>query len=166
MTIATEIQRLHELHQSGALSADEFAQAKARLLAGSPREGVVIDAVDDRLSDPSYLREQTKLWAMLLHLSCLAGYAVPLGGFVVPIVIWQFKKQDLPEIDEHGKNAANWIISHLIWVAISSVLAFFWIGIPMLFVLVILAVIFPLIAAIKANNGERWPYPITISFFY
>lgn len=32
MNIADEIQRLHELHQSGALSDAEFAQAKAKLL--------------------------------------------------------------------------------------------------------------------------------------
>ncbi|MFZ6721072.1 PspC domain-containing protein [Undibacterium sp. Ji49W] len=33
MNIADEIKRLHELHQAGALSDAEFAQAKARLLA-------------------------------------------------------------------------------------------------------------------------------------
>ncbi len=32
MNIADEIQRLHELHQSGALTDAEFAQAKAKLL--------------------------------------------------------------------------------------------------------------------------------------
>ena len=32
MSVADEIKRLHELHQAGALSDDEFAQAKARLL--------------------------------------------------------------------------------------------------------------------------------------
>jgi phage shock protein C len=33
MTIADEIKRLHELHQSGALTDAEFAQAKEKLLA-------------------------------------------------------------------------------------------------------------------------------------
>jgi len=32
MSVAEEIKRLHELHQAGALSDDEFAAAKARLL--------------------------------------------------------------------------------------------------------------------------------------
>jgi phage shock protein C len=35
MGISDEIKRLHELHQAGALTDAEFAQAKARLLAGS-----------------------------------------------------------------------------------------------------------------------------------
>jgi len=37
MSVAEEIKRLHELHQAGALSDDEFAQAKARLL----QQGVI-----------------------------------------------------------------------------------------------------------------------------
>ncbi len=32
MSVTEEIKRLHELHQAGALSDEEFAQAKARLL--------------------------------------------------------------------------------------------------------------------------------------
>jgi phage shock protein C len=32
MTVSEEIQKLHDLHARGALSADEFARAKARLL--------------------------------------------------------------------------------------------------------------------------------------
>jgi len=34
MNIADEIDRLHKLHQSGALTDAEFAQAKEKLLAG------------------------------------------------------------------------------------------------------------------------------------
>lgn len=34
MVVSEEIKRLHELHQAGALSDAEFAQAKARLLDG------------------------------------------------------------------------------------------------------------------------------------
>ncbi|KAB8042492.1 PspC domain-containing protein [Janthinobacterium aquaticum] len=34
MNISEEIKRLHELHLAGALSDTEFAQAKAKLLAG------------------------------------------------------------------------------------------------------------------------------------
>ena len=33
MSVAEEIKRLHELHQAGALSDEEFAAAKARLLS-------------------------------------------------------------------------------------------------------------------------------------
>ena len=36
MNISDEIKRLHELHQAGALSDEEFAAAKARLLSSEP----------------------------------------------------------------------------------------------------------------------------------
>ena len=39
--ISDEIRRLHELHQAGALTTDEFERAKAKVLAGaSPNERV------------------------------------------------------------------------------------------------------------------------------
>jgi hypothetical protein len=49
-------------------------------------------------------------WAMLLHLSTLAGFIAVGAGFIAPIVIWQIKKTDYPELDPHGKNVANWLI--------------------------------------------------------
>lgn len=39
MNLADEIQRLHELHQSGALTDAEFAQAKSKLLQSTPSSG-------------------------------------------------------------------------------------------------------------------------------
>ena len=36
MTVAEEIAKLHELHTRGALSAEEFARAKARILGSEP----------------------------------------------------------------------------------------------------------------------------------
>jgi len=38
MRVAEEIKRLHELHQAGALSDEEFAAAKARLLSSPPSQ--------------------------------------------------------------------------------------------------------------------------------
>jgi uncharacterized Tic20 family protein len=149
MSVADELQKLEELHRSGAISSDEFTSAKAKLLSGQPES----------------LEQQTREWAMLLHLSLLAGFVLPLAGLVVPIVIWQWKKSELPGIDVHGKNALNWIISEIIYVAISVMLVFVIIGIPMLIALGLVAVIFPIIAGIKANNGEVWKYPLTITFF-
>ncbi|MBI5718851.1 MAG: PspC domain-containing protein [Burkholderiales bacterium] len=42
MSLSDELTRLHDLHRSGALSDDEYAAAKARVIAaggGAPREG-------------------------------------------------------------------------------------------------------------------------------
>jgi phage shock protein PspC (stress-responsive transcriptional regulator) len=50
MSVAEEIKRLHELHQAGALSDDEFAQAKARLLQQQGSAGASDDAPGQSLN--------------------------------------------------------------------------------------------------------------------
>lgn len=108
---------------------------------------------------------ETRTWSMWLHLSLLAGFIVPLAGLVAPVVIWQLKKVDLPGIDVHGKITLNWILSFVIYFVLAGILSFVLIGIPLLAVLGVLAVIFPLVGGIKANNGEAWRYPLSIRFF-
>lgn len=159
MNSADELQRLQQLHQSGALSDEEYAKAKANVLnPPSPSSPVAPGG-------SANLEEQTRLWAMLLHLSQLANFLVPLGGLIVPIVIWQVKKTELPGIDVHGKIVVNWIISALLYGIGCFILFFLLIGIPMLVALGIIAIIFPIVGGIKANNGEAWKYPLSITFF-
>ena len=108
--------------------------------------------------------KDTKLWAMILHLSVFAGYVVPLAGLIAPIVIWQVKKKDLPQIDAHGKIVVNFIISMVIYAVVSTVLLLVGVGLFLLIALGIIGVVFPIIGGIKANNGEVWKYPLSISF--
>jgi len=117
----------------------------------------------NRGSDP--LNGNPNTWAMILHLSMLLGLAAPVVGFVAPIVIWQVKKNSMPEIDAHGCAAANWMISVLIYAAICFVLSFVLIGIPMAIVLGILAIVFPIIAGVKASDGIVWNYPLSFRIF-
>ena len=106
---------------------------------------------------------EAKLWAMFLHFSLLGGYIIPLGGFIAPVIIWQLKKDELPMLDIHGKMAVNWLISSLIYGAVFFCLTFVLIGIPLLSILGVLGVLFPIIAGVKANNGEFWKYPLSLS---
>ncbi|MEK7449776.1 MAG: DUF4870 domain-containing protein [Planctomycetota bacterium] len=111
------------------------------------------------------LEKQTRQWTLFLHLSLLAGFVIPLAGLVAPIVIWQVKKKELPGINTHGKIVVNWIISSIIYAVVCVPLAFvFCIGIPLLIALGVLGIVFPIIGGIKANNGQVWPYPLSIRF--
>src|SRR4051794_28359552 len=113
--------------------------------------------------------KNTRLWGMILHLSILAGYPIPVAGLVAPIVIWQVKKNELPGLDAHGKNAVNWILSFIIYNLVCFILFITLIlsiiAIPLAIALHVIGVIFPIIAGIKANNGEYWKYPLSITFF-
>ena len=162
MSLPDELQKLQQLHQSGAINDDEFASAKAKLLGWTAEvQPAPLEAVP---VNPVAQEQETRQWALFLHLSVLAGFVVPLGGLIAPILIWQLKKADLPGLDVHGKNVVNWIISAAIYFVISFILCFAIIGIPMLIALVIVGVIFPVIAAVKANEGEVWKYPLAITF--
>jgi uncharacterized Tic20 family protein len=101
---------------------------------------------------------------MVLHLSLLAGYTVvPIVGLVAPILIWQIKKAEIPELDAHGRNVVNWIISSFIYWLVCAALTFIFIGVPLAIALYVAGIVFPIIGGIKANSGVVWKYPLTIS---
>jgi len=107
-----------------------------------------------------------KTFNILLHVSQLAGYVVPGAGFVAPIVMWITNKDEYEEVDRHGKIVLNWMVSSLIYMAISFVLIFaLGIGLIGIAVIPIVCTIFAIIGAIKASEGEYWEYPMTIKFF-
>jgi uncharacterized Tic20 family protein len=165
MSIADELQKLQQLRQSGAIDDYEFALAKAKVLNGpSEAQPDAAAPFESAWVGPTAQEQETRRWGLLLHLSVLAGYALPIAGVVVPIAIWQLKKDALPTIDAHGKNAVNWLISLGIYAVVCGILAIALIGIPLLMALGVVAVVFPIVAAIKANNGEVWKYPMAISF--
>jgi uncharacterized Tic20 family protein len=101
--------------------------------------------------------------AALTHLSGLSGYVVPLGGVIVPIVIWAVKK-DSPVISSIAKQALLlnvvvfllFAVTLVLWVTIILIPAvvLFWV------VLGIGAVVLPIIGAIKANQGTYYRYPV------
>ncbi|MGN6133504.1 MAG: DUF4870 domain-containing protein [Aureliella sp.] len=109
--------------------------------------------------------QQVRLWGMIMHLSQLANFLLPVAGFIIPIVIWQMKKNEYPELDAHGKIIANWLLSSLIYGFVSVLLVFVLVGIPLLLALGLAGIVFPIIGGIKANSGEIWKYPLCITFF-
>jgi uncharacterized Tic20 family protein len=104
------------------------------------------------------------MWAMFLHLSQLLGFLVPFAGLVAPILIWQLKKAEMPELDVHGKNVVNWLISYMIYIVVSVVLIVAFVGFFLIPVVIITGAVFAVIGGVKANNGEVWEYPLAIRF--
>lgn len=108
--------------------------------------------------------QDEKMWGMFVHLSALAGYIIPLGSIIGPLVIWSIKKEEYPFVDDQGKEALNFNISMIIYYIASAILIFIVIGILMLIALGIFQLIMIIIASVKANNGETFRYPMTIRF--
>ncbi len=135
-------------------------------------------SVDETLAAtaPSAEEAQSRLWAMLLHLSLLGGFIIPFAGLLAPVVIWRTKRDELPKIDSHGRAAANWLLSSALYGALFFVLFYvsllFSVGgllwLPILSVAWLLCavwIILPVIAGIRAHQGHEWRYPLAIPFF-
>jgi uncharacterized Tic20 family protein len=65
----------------------------------------------------------------------------------------------------HAKAALNWQLSLMIYLIVSGILVFVIIGILLLAALGIMNVVFCVVAAVKAGEGEVWKYPLSIPFF-
>lgn len=107
---------------------------------------------------------EEKQMGLFIHLSQLANVFLFPVGIILPLVLWQTQKEKMPALDAHGKMVVNWAISSFIYIIVSAIMVIFVVGIFMLLALMVVGVVFPIIGAIKANNGELWEYPLTIKF--
>lgn len=125
--------------------------------------GGVLDNIDQSLSEPDAPSKEERNWGLLCHLSSLSGYAVGIGFIVGPLVVWLIKKDDLPFVDDQGKEAVNFNLSLLIYAVIGIVIALVTLGIGLIIAipLWIGIVIVHLVFTIIANNGVAYRYPLS-----
>jgi uncharacterized protein len=104
-------------------------------------------------------------WAMACHLVALSGFIIPFGNVLGPLVVWLIKKDTMPLVDQHGKEALNFQITVLLAVIISALLVFVLIGFLLLIVVGLGALILTIMAAVKVSNGElnyRYPFALRL----
>ncbi len=106
---------------------------------------------------------EEKQFITLMHVAQFAGFIVPFAGLALPVIMWATNKDESEEIDLHGKKITNWLISLIIYGAISFVLTFVLIGIIGYIIIGALAIIYPIIGALQASNGKLFNYPPTIN---
>lgn len=103
-----------------------------------------------------------RTWEMLCHLSALAGFIIPFGNIIGPLVIWLMKKNEFPSVDAHGKESLNFQITVMIAAIVSAALVCLVIGIFLLIAVGIANIVLVIIASIKVNKGEAYKYPFTL----
>ena len=117
-------------------------------------------AVTPPISDVA--KQDAWQWAMFCHLSALGWIRHPRLAIVGPLVVWLIKKDEHPFIDEQGKESLNFQISMTDLRLICGSLCCVCIGIRLVDrVLLVFGVVMAIIAAVKANNGEVYRYPMT-----
>lgn len=109
--------------------------------------------------------KDARTWAMLCHLGGLGVYVVPtIGHLLAPLIIWLIKKDESPLVDDQGKESLNFQISITIYALVALVLTLIIIGFFLLFAVGIFDLVMVIIAAVKANSGEKYRYPLCIRF--
>jgi uncharacterized Tic20 family protein len=107
-----------------------------------------------------------RMWAMLAHLSAFAYYVSGIGHIVGPLIIWLSKRDGNPFVNDQAKEALNFQISVTIYgigaVILCFTVIFMVIGIPVLFILHAFQIVCMIIAAIKANDGIAFRYPLNL----
>lgn len=113
-----------------------------------------------RMPVPQPSREERQ-WAMLCHYSAFFWLLVPMIGNVLgPLVIWQWKKEDSPFIDQQGREALNFQITYSLCMMVCSLLTWILIGFPLMLLLSLVAMVLVVIAGIRANEGRSYRYPL------
>ena len=92
---------------------------------------------------------QARTFGMLCHLGALAGYLIPFGHIIGPLVFWLIKKDQYPFVDDQGKESLNFQITVTIAAVISAALICVVVGIFMLIAVGLVALIFIIIAAVS-----------------
>lgn len=113
--------------------------------------------------EPVLVDKEQRTWAMLCHLSALAGFIIPMGSLIGPLVVWFVKKEEMPLVAEHGLKSINFQITMLIAYIICFILMFAVIGVILLPVVAIFSFIMVVVGAIKANDGKPFSYPFSLN---
>ena len=130
-------------------------------------EEIQDDAIKCKFCGESFIESGKKskpenTLAMFCHLSAFSAFIIPFGNFLGPLLIWLLKKDEYPLIDDQGKESLNFQISIFLYPLACLILWFLFIGIPLMFVVVLFAMIQVIKASISANKGEKYRYPFCV----
>jgi uncharacterized Tic20 family protein len=99
-----------------------------------------------------------KLWATLIH----------IGGifldFLPALVGYLLLKDRGPLIRDHTRTALNFQLTVLLGTIVGIFTSWFFVGFLVLLVVAVLNIVFSIIAAVAANRGETYVYPLAIRF--
>lgn len=128
---------------------------------------------DGPLTGQPTTESDTKLWAMFAQLSAIVGYVIGAGflGWLGPLIIFLVYKDRNRFVRYNAAEALNAAIATLI-VEIALAIVFTIITVitlgfgSVLFALIgvpaLVHVVFAIIGAVKAYQGEWWNYPVNI----
>jgi uncharacterized Tic20 family protein len=119
-----------------------------------------------RAPEPGPLGPQDERnWAVAAHLGSFVAAYVALG-FLAPLAVLLLAGRRSAFVRRHAVEALNFNLTVLLYAAVSTILIWVLIGIPMLVALGLLYVVAVLFGAAAASRGEDYRYPLTIRLIH
>lgn len=125
---------------------------------GGPTPGAGAAALPPELQAANASKDH-RTWGMVAHLAALAGFVVPFGNIIGPLVVWLIKKDESPFVAYHAKQAM-WF---QIFVAIAEVILgliglLVCVTIPLAILVGIGALVYAIYGAVQVNGGKDFEY--------
>jgi len=107
-----------------------------------------------------------RTWGMLCHLSALAGYIIPIPfmNIIAPLIVYNVKRQEFDFVEDQGKESLNFQITMTLAMIVAGILALLLIGFLLIGLIALFSLIFTIIGAVKASQGEFYRYPFSYQF--
>jgi len=99
-----------------------------------------------------------KLWATLVHIGGI------FFGFIPALLGYLLLKDRGPFVRGHTATALNFQLTMLIASVIGGITTLLFIGFFIIIAVSVLVIVFSIIAALAANRGEAYTYPLSITF--
>jgi uncharacterized Tic20 family protein len=99
-----------------------------------------------------------RLWATLVHIGGIIFH------WLAPLICFLVLKDRGPFVRWHTRQALNFQLTVLIGYLAGAVLSLVVIGIFVIFAVLALDIVFGIVAAVAANRGEFYKYPVAIEF--
>ena len=111
------------------------------------------------------VQAQDRTLEVLCHILGLALFTgIPFANVIAPLILWLWKREHNPSVDEHGKESLNFQISMSIYAIAAGILMFVFIGFILLPIVLLTNLCLTIIAALEASKGAFYRYPFTIRF--
>lgn len=69
------------------------------------------------------ITKNEKNYASITHLSAFSKFLIPLGNYIIPIILWTTKKKESSFVDYHGKQILNFQLSILLYSILLGIIA-------------------------------------------
>ena len=139
---------------------------------GAPPGGAYPGAAGPGYPPPGYASSEDKTWALIAHFGGAAGMLISGGvlGWLAPLIAMLARGQQSPTVRQHAVAALNFqllwsiiaVIGYVLGVCGTIVIvgAVFFI-VP--FAATVIGIVFGIIAGIRANEGQLYRYPMSMT---